>query len=225
MGTHDGHRARLKERFSRHGLDSFNEINALELLLFYAIPRKDTNPIAHDLINHFETLDNIFSASERELMEVPGIGESAAALIRLVPAMYKKIQMSKTSEMTQINAFSDAAEYFIPRFLNEKDEVMMIMCLDVANRIVYTGELNRGIVNAVDINSRAVAETALKYKATSVILAHNHPSGRAVPSKEDDFLTKNVSRSLKSLGIKLLDHIVIAGNDYFSMAMKGFMIY
>lgn len=221
MGVHDGHRERLKARFAEHGIDSFNDLNALELLLFYAIPRRDTNMIAHALLDHFGGLSAVFEASIRELMEVPGIGENAALLIKLVPQMMKKSEMSKVENMKVFRRSAELAQYLIPRFMGEKDEVVLLLCLDTRKSLICCEALNRGVVNAVDISIRRLVENALKNKASSVVLAHNHPDGVALPSREDEMFTGKAKDALRLMGINLLDHIIIAGDRYFSMRDSG----
>jgi len=223
MSIHDGHRERLKERFAEYGLDNFSDLNTLELLLFYAIPRRDTNPIAHELLNRFGSLEAVMNASERELMEVPGIGRNAAILMRLVPQIVKKSQVSKASEIRFISNSTDAGKYMLPRFMNEQDEVVYMMCLDSKRSVICCLEMGRGVVNAVDTNIRRIVETALKYKACSVIIAHNHPSGIALPSREDDYFTNRLFKALETIGIRLEDHLIIVGDDFVSLADSGVM--
>lgn len=222
MGVHDGHRERLKARFLEHGIDSFNDLNALELLLFYAIPRRDTNVIAHALLNRFGGLSGVFDASIPELMEVPGIGENAALLIKLVPQMVKKKELSKVSDMRTFHKSSQVAQFLIPRFMEEREELVLVMCLDTRNSLLCCEVLNRGVVNAVDISTRRLAEHALKHKASAVVLAHNHPDGVAMPSREDEVFTAKAQDALRLIGIRMMDHIIIAGKNYFSMRDSGF---
>lgn len=223
MGIHDGHRSRLREKFAEYGLDSFNDINALEMLLFYSIPRKDTNEIAHRLLEHFGSLHDVFSASTEELMEVPGISFNSAVLISMLPQMMKKVGISRTRDIRQINSTYDAADYLIPRFINEQDEVLLLLCLNNNNEIICCREVARGTVNSVDASSRRIVELALKNKAASVILSHNHPSGIAAPSREDDYITSCIYKALHTVDIYLEDHIVVAGEKYFSMANAGLL--
>lgn len=223
MGVHDGHRDRLRARFLEYGLDNFNELNALELLLFYAIPRRDTNEIAHALLECFGSLEGVFYASERELLQVPGIGTNAAALIRLVPQLMKKSALSRPDRREVIMNSSDAGRYFVPRFMYEQDEVVYLLCLDGQKRVIKCAEMGRGVVNCVETSIRRIVETALKYKSSSVILAHNHPDGLALPSSEDDMVTKQVSTALALVGVSLEDHIIVAGDDFVSFADSGIM--
>lgn len=222
MGVHDGHRERLKARFLEHGMDSFNDLNALELLLFYAIPRRDTNVIAHALMDRFGGLSGVFDASIPELMDVSGIGENAALLIKLVPQMMKKKELSKVRDMRIFHKSSQVAQFLIPRFMEEREELVLVVCLDTRNSLLCCEVLNRGVVNAVDISTRRLAEHALKHKASAVILAHNHPDGVAMPSREDEVFTAKAQDALRLIGIRMMDHIIVAGKNYFSMRDSGF---
>lgn len=223
MGVHDGHRARLRETFLEHGLQSMNDINALELLLFYALPRRDTNETAHLLLERFGSLHGVFSAPVEDLREVDGIGDYAAALITLVPEIMKKSSLSRSREIRQIRSSAEAGEFLLPYFMNEQDEVVYMLCLDTKRAVICCAEMGRGVVNTVDANIRRMVEKALKVKASSVILAHNHPDGIAIPSREDDIFTKALYNALETVGIRLEDHIIVADEDYISLADSGMM--
>ena len=223
MGTHDGHRERLRTTFLENGLDCFNELNSLELLLFYAIPRKDTNEIAHALLDRFGSLDGIFDASFYELCEVEGIGEQAASLIKLVPQIVRKSKITRANRIKQVTNSTAAGQYFLPRFMDQREEMLLLLCLDSQKRIISCTEICRGVVNSVETDLRKVAETALKCRASSVIIAHNHPDGYAIPSREDDITTKMISDSLSALGIPLIDHIIVADDAYVSIFDTGML--
>lgn len=223
MGVHDGHRERLRARFAEHGLESFNELNALELLLCYAIPRRDTNELAHRLLDAFGSLSGVFQASMQELTSIPGIGENAAMLILMVPQIVKKAHVSKAKETKIIRNSTDAGNYLPPYFLDEQDEIVMMLCLDNKRAVICCREMGRGVVNCVDANIRRMVETALKVKTTTVIIAHNHPNGVALPSREDDNFTRTLYRSLGLLGITLEDHIIVANDEFVSLADSGVM--
>lgn len=222
MGVHDGHRERLKSRFLEHGIDSFNDLNALELLLFYAIPRRDTNVLAHALLDRFGGLSGVFEASIPELTSVPGVGENAALLIKLVPQMMKKYELSRVSDMRAFRNSSQVAQFLIPRFMAEREELVLVLCLDSRNNMLCCEVLNRGVVNAVDISVRRLVETALKHKASAVVLAHNHPDGVAMPSREDEAFTEKTMEALRLMGIRMIDHIIVAGKNFFSMRDSSF---
>ena len=225
MGVHDGHRDRLKQSYLEHGLQSMHDINALELLLFYAIPRRDTNEIAHHLLDRFKTLDGVFAASVEELCEVDGIGENAAALITLIPEIMKKSRLSKSREIRQIRSSEDAGEFLMPYFMNEKDEVVYLLCLDSKRAVICCEEMGRGVVNTVDANIRRIVEKALKVRACSAIIAHNHPDGIALPSREDDIFTRALYNALETVGVRLEDHIIVADEDYTSIADTGMLCF
>ncbi len=225
MGTHDGHRERIKQSFLTYGLEPMSDVNALEFLLFYAIPRRNTNELAHALLDQFGSLDGVFHASVEELEAVPGIGEHAATLLTLVPQVMKKAAVSKTREIVQIRSSEEAGQYLLPRFMNEQDEVVLMLCLDARKAVICCCEMGRGVVDAADASVRRIAEKALKVKASSVIIAHNHPSGFAIPSREDDIFTRNLYNSLTAVGVQFIDHIIVAGDDYVSMADTGLLSF
>lgn len=223
MTVHEGHRERLRDSFLAHGLDSFHEVQALELLLFYAVPRRDTNPLAHALLNQFGSLAGVFSASERELCEVPGVGKSTAALILMVPQILKRSRVTAANEIKHIRCGRDAAEYLRPRLDTEKEEVALMICLDSQMAVINCMELARGTVNAVDFSIRRMVEQAMKSKASYVVLAHNHPAGSPRMSREDDAVTNRAYKALELVGIRLYDHIIVAGDEYSSVNDLGGM--
>lgn len=221
MGIHDGHRDRMRERFFLHGLDSFNEIEALELLLYYAIPRKDTNPLAHALLDHFGSLDAVMLATKEELCEVPGISSNTACLLNLVPQLARMGEIQRTTRIKTIASTDDAVDFLMPRLRYERDEIMLMLCLDTQRRITHVEVISHGVVDAVSFDTRRVVEIALKRKAVSVIIAHNHPDGPARPSREDDTTTMMVYRALETVQIQLYDHIIIAGDQFVSYRRSG----
>lgn len=224
MSVHDGHRERMKSSFKKNGLDSLNDVNALELLLFYAIPRRDTNVIAHALLDHFGSLSRVFSASIQELCAVEGVGENTAVLISMIPQLVRKSMVSDAEKKTVIKNSKDAGKYLVPRFAFEQDEVALLVCLDSQKRVIGCFELGRGVVNKVSVDVRKVVELALRYKASSVILSHNHPDSFALPSLADTAMTEQIYRSLRLVGITLADHIIVSGKDYVSYLDSGMLV-
>ena len=211
----------MKARYKDHGLDNFNDVNVLELLLFYAIPRKDTNEIAHALLDHFGSLDRVLEASIPELEAVPGVGESSALLISLIPQIMRRYLTVKGNCVSTISGSADAGRYLVPRLMFEKDEKALLLCLDAKKSVISCDSLGSGAVNAVNISVRKVVEIAVRNRASSVILAHNHPGGVALPSREDERITVEIASALKLVGIPLDDHIIVAGDDYVSFADSG----
>lgn len=222
LGVHDGHRDRMRQRFTEHGLENFDDHTVLELLLFYARPRSDTNPLAHALLEYFGSLAAVFDAPAEELCRIPGVGETTATLIKLIPQVARRYQMSKSSVEGIITSSHQAGEFLSPRFYGEKDEVVYLLCLDAKGKIIACKFMGRGSVNSANVSIRKIVETALLYNATSVILAHNHTSGIALPSKEDEFTTRKVDGALATVDIALIDHIIVADEDFVSMADNGF---
>ena len=221
--SHDGHRARLKQRFLEHGLDNFNDLNVLELLLFYAIPRQDTNEIAHRLLDRFGSLASVMEANYEELVDVPGIGENAATLLKLISQIDRRYLMSKTEVRPQIRSSSQAGEILIPRYRFAREEIVYLLCLDSRNLLISCEELGRGTLGEANVSVRSIVEVALKRNAAAVILSHNHVDGFAIPSQADRYATKRIFDALKLVGITLADHIVVAGDDFVSFADSGLL--
>ena len=221
MDEHKGHRKRMKERFLRYGLNSFDDHNVLELLLFYAQPRKDTNLLAHRLMDTFGSLDAVFEASPQALMRVEGIGESAALLLHLVPEAARRYRIAKEAPGTILASSSDAGNYLLPLFMNGRSECVYLICLDPKHRVIDCRLLSSGEPTTVAVSIRQIVEIALLQNAAAVILAHNHPNGLALPSAEDRDVTRRLREALSYVNIPLLDHIIVAGEDFVSLADSG----
>jgi DNA repair protein RadC len=173
----------MKKRFQAFGLDNFDDHSALELLLFYAIPRRDLNPVAHALLDRFGSLNGVFEASASELRQVEGLGENAAVLLRIIPQVSRRYMLSRTPAGAVLDSVTQAARYLVPYFMYERDEVVYVLCLDARRRAVCCREISRGVVNAAAVNARRIAELALEQRASGVILSHNHLSGNALPRR------------------------------------------
>lgn len=223
MGVHDGHRERMKKRFLEQGLDTFDDHNVLELLLFYAMPRKDTNPLAHKLIDHFGSLEAVFEAPAEELSKINGIGENTVTLLKLIPQVSRRYAIDKNKFDSILDSTTRAGDYLLARYMYERDEVVYIICLDPKRKVICCKQLFRGDVNSAEVSIRKIAELALAKNASSIILSHNHTSGIALPSREDELTTKRIKSVLDSMGIALIDHIIVAGDDYISMAESGIL--
>lgn len=221
MGVHDGHRQRLKTIYKESGGTALSDINILEFLLFYAIPRKDTNVLAHNLINAFGSLEKVFRADVSELCAVDGISENAALLIKLIPDIQSRLMIKETGGIKQITSAKDAGDYFIALLNTKGDENFCVMCLDAKNRILNVSTLGKGSVNEVSVSIRSIVDNVVRYRATSVIIAHNHPDGICAPSQEDIELTNSIAASLQQLSIGLLDHIIVAAGNYYSFAVNS----
>lgn len=217
---HEGHRARVKKRFLEEGLDHFSDIQALELLLFYAIPRADTNPIAHRLLEHFGSLSQVLEANPEELKKISGVGENGALLLNLIPQMGRFYMTDRASAPGVLTTLEQCAQYLMPRFFGRKLETVFLLCLDAKCKVLCCREVGEGGTNSTGISIRRVVETALGVNASSVVLAHNHPSGVALPSPEDIQTTRRVAMALQAVEIVLVDHIIVADDDYVSIAQS-----
>ena len=222
MGAHNGHRSRMRKRFLENGLNSFEDHEVLEILLFYGQPRKNTNETAHALLKRFGSLHRVFSASVSELQEIEGVGENSAVLIHMIPQLQRKIEMAKTENVRTIKGTSDAGAFFVAQFRNELDEVLKIICLDAKGSINKCVNIGKGVVNSVHFSPRKIVEAALEAKASSVIMAHNHPGGTTLPSREDINATVKVKNALDTVDIRLNDHIIVAEDAYCSMLEDGY---
>ncbi len=222
--THSGHRDRLKQRFLEQGLDGFTDIQVLELLLFYAIPRRDTNALAHALLDRFGSLSQVLEAEASELQSVPGISAHSATLLALVTQLARAYQVSCANRMEILDSLDACGAYLLPRFFGRTRETVFLLCLDAKCKVLCCKEIGEGSINSASISVRKVVETALQAKASSVVLAHNHPSGVALPSLEDQVTTKRIYAALQLVDVVLADHIVVADGDYVSMAQSGYRL-
>lgn len=221
MAVHSGHRERMKQRFLENGLDSFTEVQVLELLLFYCIPQKDTNPIAHALLDAFGSLSQVLEAPVAALQKVPGVGEHTAVFLHLITEAGRSYQISRSGREKILPTLESCAGYLLPFFFGRKVETVFLLCLDGKCKVLCCREVGEGSINAAGISVRKIVETALNAGATSVMLAHNHPSGLALPSAEDVQTTHRVALALQAVDIHLVDHIVVADGDYVSMVQSG----
>ena len=222
MSIHDGHRQRLKERYLQEGLDSFTQVQVLELMLFHCLPRKDTNPIAHALLEEFGSLANVLKAGAEELTRVPGVGPSVAAYLSLYQSVERYCRIHCREKDVFLNSVPEYEEYLVPYFYGKKNECVYILCLDAKCKVISCKEVGEGSVNSASVPIRRVVEMALAANATSVILAHNHPSGFAVPSSDDLQTTRRLALALDAVGIELVDHVVVAEHELVSMVESNF---
>lgn len=207
MGIHDGHREKMRQRFMTGGLDAFADHEILELLLYYAIPRRDTNPIAHALMERYGSLPAVLAAPMEDLKRTEGIGESAAVLLHLVPQVCRRARLAQVGEDQVLNSSERAGAYLLECFDGESREVIYQLCLDRKGKLLACKRLGEGSVASADLDVRRLVENAILTGASAVILAHNHPSGAA----------------LNAIGIELADHIIVADGDFVSMADSGYL--
>ena len=223
MSIHEGHRERMRKQLKTSGMDSLSDVQVLEMLLYYAAPRGDTNPAAHALLKRFGTLDGVFSAPEAELRKIDGVGEAAAQLLLLVPQVARRCLMSRSTQIQVLDTTSKCGQYLLPFFHGEREEVVYLLCLDAKCKALDCVLIHRGGVNVASIAARKVVKAALDSNATSVVLAHNHPSGLALPSQEDKQTTMVLKAALDAVGVVLADHIIVADDDFVSMRDDGIL--
>jgi len=219
-----GHHKRLRERFIKSGLDGFHDYEVLELLLTYVFPNRDTKPIAKDLLAKFKTLTGVFSADPQELQGIKWVGERTSVYLKLLNdslafvfeerARNEEIQFTKTAQLF---------EYFKATIGSKKNEVMRAVYLNSQNRRIHAENLSEGTVAEAVAFPRKIVEGALKYRAVSVIIAHNHPGGVAEPSDNDDKITEQIKNALQTVSISLQDHMIVAGDEYFSYRQTGYL--
>lgn len=214
---HENHRDRVKNRFLLEGLDHFDAHNVLELLLFYSIPQKDTNEIAHQLINRFGSLAGVFDAPFEDLIEMPGIKEHSATLLKLIPSLSRRYVLEKNRGMESLTSLEQIGNFLIDRYVGITDETVFLLLLDNKFKPIECVKIHEGSVNSSAITLRKLVETALFKRASMVVLAHNHPSGVPIPSGDDLFTTREVAKAFNLLEIKFLAHILVAGDKFVNI--------
>ena len=214
---HSGHRQRVRKKFlQEESLKTYADHNILEMLLFYSIPIADTNELAHRLINTFGSFSAVFDADISQLMAVEGVGESTAILIKMIPSLMQRYYENKVVNPSKITNTDDAVNFLRAKFFSETVESMHIICMNNDGKVLKFTQISSGTVNSSLIDSRQILQEILLCKATTAIIAHNHPSGICAPSASDINTTKQIASLLASINTKLLDHIIIAGNEHFS---------
>ena len=220
MHTDAGHRQRVKNRYRKEGLDGFDEVHALELLLFYAVPRIDTKPLARTLLDRFGSLALVLEATAEELTAVSGVGENVATYLTLITAAGRYYQKIRSDRPVILDSTANYSRYLMDMFYGKRNEVVFALCLDAKCKVLCCREIGEGDVNCVNVPIRKVVEIALSTNATLVILAHNHPGGLAIPSGEDIETTERIARALGAMDIILADHVIISDNECTSMVQS-----
>ena len=211
---HAKHRKRLRERYIKEGIDNFEAHQILELMLFYAIPRKDTNELAHRLLNRFGSLTAVFEAPVKELMQVEGIGNGAAIFLNMISQIKRKYDLDKLNEKVYLNSTSDAGEYAVKLFCGRLYECFYVINLNSQNKVINAQKICEGTINEVVVYPASVVKSALQNNATKVIIAHNHPGGKLSPSLDDLNVTRVLKDALAVVDIKLAEHIIVADDKY-----------
>lgn len=218
---HSGHRDRLRRRFHTEGLDSFEKHNVLELLLFFSLPRKDTNELAHRLLQKFGSFSGVLDAPYTSLLEVEGISENSATLLKMIPELARVYLTDRRQERPKLNTPEALGSFFIDYMVGVTKERLCLLLMDSSLRMIRCEILAEGSTETVGVDTRQIVETTLRYNACAVALAHNHPRGFAQPSASDIAATSAIRLALDSVNVRLVDHIIVAEDDYLSMARFG----
>lgn len=214
---HSGHRERLKARFNESGFEGFADHNILELLLFYTIPRKDTNELAHRLLDTFGSLSGVFDAPFDMLVKVKGVTANTAYLITMLPSLMKKYEDDKFCEKIVINSSEKAGELCIAKFIGVTKEQFYVILMDNNSAVKKVALISEGTQTSTNICVRKIVEEVIATNASSVILAHNHPNGVAAPSGDDIHSTQFIIDALSKIDVKVHDHIIVSGRDYIAL--------
>ena len=220
---HEGHRQRMRKKYLKYGIEAFSPHEILEMLLYYSKTRENTNPLAHELINSFGSLSGVIDADPRDLKNIKGIGDSSAVLIKLIKDVFEYYEKEKWQEVKRLGSVDEIGFYLTDMIGDKNYESLYMLCLDNSNKILDFVEVERGSVSSSAINVRKVLETAIRHNAEKVVLAHNHPSGLTTPSQEDIEMTAMFKDAFSAMTIKMIDHIIVGGNGFSSMAQKGFI--
>lgn len=218
---HANHRKRLDEKVASAGLEFLTEHEQLEYILFDTVKRCDTNALAHRILNRFGDLRGVFSATMEELMRVEGVGREIA---RNLSTQYDRMRIAERSLISSVkeyNNISDICGYVLTWLRGRQNETCILISLNGSNRIIKTEIMSEGTIDHVSVYTRNIVKRAMDNYASSVVLAHNHPSGVAEPSQDDIYVTENIISALKPLEIYLRDHIIVADGKCYSLREHG----
>lgn len=219
--VHDGHRERMRARIQESGLNSLKDHEIIEYLLYAFIPRKDTNEIAHELIKQFGSFSGVMNADSEHLQSVKGMTQNAAIFLANVPDIGRRYISDYNSGKQNLSGRGRAKEFMQRRMICSNTEKLFVASLDAKDQLIACDNLSSGTGDSVSISVREIVDYALKSKASSVLLAHNHPSGDVTPSQQDYILTREIAWTLYSVNVCLQDHYIFGGNDCFSFEESG----
>ena len=214
---HQGHRQRMRARVEAHGLESLSPHEVLEYILYITNTRRDTNGLAHLLIDRFGDFAGVLEASEEELLTVEGVGPSTARMLHLLPEISRYYTQSRTGGRKSLGTTEQLAEFLMLQFAGAVQERALLAALDSRSRVKGLFWLRDGTGDRVSLEIKDVVSAALRGGTDSVVLCHNHPNGMALPSREDLQATENIVRALGLVKVHLRDHIILTETEYFSM--------
>ncbi|MEA3475571.1 MAG: DNA repair protein RadC [Candidatus Cloacimonadota bacterium] len=218
----DGHRKRLREKFIKSGISGFHDYEIVELLLTLGTPRKDCKQLAKEAIKKFKSLKGVLEATMDKLQEIDGIGPHNAFGIKLFQEISERYLKERIiGKKIQLKSSKEVYDYLFQSMQKNKKEIFKVLFLDAKNKIINTEDLFEGSLVSSVVYPREIMKKAINYNAVSLIFVHNHPSGNPEPSQSDKDITKNLVNAGKVMQIKILDHIIIGDNKYFSFADEG----
>nr|WP_316624140.1 JAB domain-containing protein [uncultured Ruminococcus sp.] len=218
---HSGHRSRMKKKLMQSGFDHMEPHEVLEILLYYAIPQRNTNDIAKNLIDRFGSISAVFDASV-DMLKSAGLTEHQALYLTMFPDIARIYLVDKYENQDKIIDYDNITGFIRDRFIGlEEQENVLLILIDKKGKLVYSGIISQGDFNSASISIREIVTLAINYAATSAFIAHSHPSGLALPSKEDVLVTRDLKKALKLVGIHLLDHFIVADHECVSLAESG----
>lgn len=215
--VHEGHRERMRNKYVNKGIEVFEQHEILEMLLFYAIPRKNTNDIAHRLLEACGSLSAVFDAPIDILMQ-QGLSYNAAVLLHMIPDLSRAYQSDKFDNEEKIITDENIGKKMVHLFAGKNEECVYAFFLDTKGKEKYSGIISKGDASSAPMFSKDIVSIAARCKAVTVIIAHNHPSGVAFPSRADLEATADIADALDTIGIHLADHIIVADRDYISLS-------
>ena len=216
-----GHRERMREEFIKVGFNELPDYKILEMLLFYGIPRKDTRVLAKTLLETFGSISGVLEADVEDLKNIKGMTTNAACLIKLILPLAKKYSGSKIGKKaTHLHSYEEIGDFVVGEFFGESNEKAILVCLDRKGKVLGVKVLADGDFDSAGISIRSIMTHIVQTNATSVVLAHNHPSGVALPSAEDVCVTRQIMGALNAISVNFIDHIIVTGDDYVSMAQS-----
>jgi len=222
MGIHEGHRERRRKLYEKAGLDAFADHEVLEMILFYALPRRDTNELAHQLIKTFGSLRRVLLSPAELLAQIPGIGNNAAVLLSLFGSVYERLARPEPPKKI-LGSLSAAGAFFFELLKDKQEECLYAICADSKGQVKECRLLSSGSSNIVEVSTRVAIQQIMISGATIIVLAHNHPSGVALASPEDIVATRQLQTTLQPMGVQVLDHFVVSNDDYTSMLQSGYL--
>lgn len=223
MSIHEGHRERMRKKYIKHGIEAFAPHEVLELMLYYAKPRGDTNPVAHSLIDKFGSVSNVFDADPADLKNVAEVGEQTVVLIKLIKDLASYYHRDKWGTRPKLRNFTETGLYALDMVGERSEEYFFLISLDHQHSVISFNEVEKGTVSRSAVSIRKVVECAVRCHASKVVLVHNHPSGSLTPSGSDIDVTLALQSALSPLDIAVIDHIIVAKGGYMSMVEKGYM--